>query len=244
MDRSACTLLRRAPIVFASLLAVPSEAGAEASDAAPQQPAAWEGANRVWLRIDPYVGVRRVGMATQSGNDGGALVDVGAETATRGGLLVGCELAPLAFTEYRPHAAARFAVGHANEDLAISMEVGARLSWEYPELGPLVRIGRLDETHATVHVSWSVYPPVWLPIYLDVAFTRPITRRWRLDLDVGGGYAGLFGVYLGAYGTAGVQYVVSGDGKRGTTLVNAGVGTAWMNYSLGPMFTTGIERIF
>lgn len=205
-----------------------------------EQPAAWSGLSRAYVKARPFVSLARPGFQDPGSISGGLIMDMGIEANTRSGFRIGVELAPLTFANKRPYPAIFAHLGYANEFLGVSMSIGSGLAWAYPQIGPVVRIGRFTGAYATVRVAWSVYPPLPLPVSIDIDVNVPFTSKVRGNLNLGGGYGNIFG----AYGTLGLQYLLSGDGGRRSHVLNAGLGVSWMQWSLGPMASVGYERRF
>lgn len=210
-----------------------------ATSASPPRPR-WAGVHRAYVRARPYVGFHRYGLDGHAESTSGVIADLGAEANTASGFKIGFEIAPLKYIYERPQMSARLHLGYANEVFALSLGIGNGLSWYYPQLGPIVRLGRLDGTFATVRISWAVYPPRPIPMDLDVDINVRTSRRTRWNLNLGGGYGNLIGVYA----TTGAQLLLGGTGLRGTTVLSAGLGVAWVIYDLGPALSLGIEQRF
>ncbi len=197
--------------------------------------------NRGWARVRPFAGVRAAGF---SGEDvtmpAGAIADLGVDAETRSGFLIGVEIAPLTIMAARPQISARLHLGYANEKLAIGVGVGSGFTSQYAQVGPLVRLGRHDRTHANLRISFSVYPPQPIPSDLDLEVVVPVHQRVRLDINLGGGY----GTVIGLYGTVGTQVLVASKGPRNQTRLNVGIGVSWVQYALGPAALVGIDQVF
>jgi hypothetical protein len=215
---------------------------ASTARAEPEPP--WEGASRAYAIARPFYGVRRVGTVDPGSGLDGALVDFGAEIELRSGLRLGFEETPLSIIGGRVHPASQFSAGWAGRDLALSLGVAGSTSWLYLQLGPSLRIGRLDRTHALVRIAWSAYPPQAVPAAVQLQLARPVARRLSLVLDAGGGFGQGFGVYFGLWSTLALECRLSGDGRHATTLISAGAGVVWMAYYLGPAVHLGVERRF
>lgn len=200
----------------------------------------WTGVHRAYLRVRPYIGFHRVGWGEHAEPTGGVIADFGAEANTASGFKIGVEIAPLKYIYERPQLSGRLHLGYANEVFALSLGIGNGLSWYYPQIGPIVRLGRLDRTYAVVRISWAIYPPRPIPMDLDVDINVPIRERWRWNLNLGGGYGNMIGIYA----TTGAQLLLGGTGQRGTTVLTAGLGVAWVIYDLGPALSLGVEQRF
>lgn len=200
----------------------------------------WAGVHRAYLRVRPYIGFHRVGWGEHAEATSGVIADLGAEANTASGFKIGFEIAPLKYIYERPQLSGRLHLGYANEVFALSLGVGNGLSWYYPQIGPIVRLGRFDRSYAILRISWAVYPPRPIPMDLDLDINVRIRERWRWNLNLGGGYGNMIGVYA----TTGAQLLLGGSGLRGTTVLSAGLGIAWVIYDLGPALSLGVEQRF
>ena len=126
---------------------------------APTRAPTWTGVHRGYVRVRPYVGFHRVGWGEHAEPTGGVIADFGAEANTASRFRIGVEIAPLNYIYERPQLSGRLHLGYATDVFALSLGLGNGLSWYYPQIGPLVRLGRLDGTYATVRISWAIYPP-------------------------------------------------------------------------------------
>lgn len=198
--------------------------------------------SRVWVRVRPVLGLRNVGGDNRDGSlRPGVVMDLGAEITTARGLRLGAELAPLAAvsTVFTPSTSVRFHLGYATLHVAISLGLGCSLAFYYPQAGPLLRLGRLDRAHALLRLTWSIYPPRIAPVDAQLEVNVPLGgTRARLHLEAGGAYGNL----LGVYGLAGAQLATRGNGGPRSFLVTAAVGVAWVQYSVGPALSIGIEE--
>ena len=206
---------------------------------APARPR-WGGLHRAYLRVRPYIGFHRVGWGEHAEATSGVIADLGAEANTASGFKIGFEIAPLKYIYERPQLSGRLHLGYASEVFALSLGVGNGLSWYYPQIGPIVRLGRFDRSYAILRISWAVYPPRPIPMDLDLDINVRIRERWRWNLNLGGGYGNMIGVYA----TTGAQLLLGGSGQRGTTVLSAGLGIAWVVYDLGPALSLGVEQRF
>ncbi len=196
----------------------------------------WTGLSRVWVGARPYVGLGKVGVPEAAPVSFGALGELGAEVITSSGFLIGAELAPAAYDGAGLHLGGRLVLGYGGEALGVSIGLGSNPS------GAL-RVGRFDRTYATLRLTWSVDPPTTLPAAIDLTISTPLGRKVRAQADLGAWY----GNGIGVYATGSVQYVLCKSralGLRGTSLLKAGAGVSWVQFSLGPMFTLGYERRF
>ncbi|MFO0572589.1 MAG: hypothetical protein U1A78_01180 [Polyangia bacterium] len=207
---------------------------------APTPAPGWTGVHRAYVRVRPYIGFHRFGWGEHAEPTAGVVSDLGAEANTASGFRIGVEIAPLNYIYERPQLSGRLHLGYANEVFALSLGIGNGLSWYYPQISPIVRLGRLDGTYAVVRISWALYPPRPIPMDLDVDVNVRIRERWRWNLNVGGGYGNLIGIYA----TTGAQLLLGGTGLRGTTVLGAGLGIAWVVFDLGPALSLGVERRF
>lgn len=202
-----------------------------------------EGLNRAYVRVRPFYALQRLaweGDAEQA-RFGGAIADLGVEANLPSGLLLGAALDPVLIgLAQRPVLTPRLYLGYTQPTLAIGVSVANGTSWLAPQAGPLVRLGRFDGTHAIVRMSWSVYPPRPLPVDASVQIVGRVSPRARVTFDMGGSY----GDYIGAQAALGAQLLLRARGGPGTTVLSAGLGAAWVNYSIGPMASLGVEHRF
>jgi hypothetical protein len=198
--------------------------------------------NRGYARVRPYAGVTPAGFVGEElpARPAGAIADLGVEAQTRSGFLIGFEFAPLTLGAARPQMTGRLQLGYANEQLAIGVGVGSGFTSAYAQVGPVLRIGRYDRTHAHLRVSFSVYPPQPIPSDLDLDVIVPVHRRVRLDINLGGGY----GNVIGLYATLGTQVLVAQRGDRAATRLTFGAGVSWVQYTVGPAALVGLEQLF
>lgn len=202
--------------------------------------AATESVHRGWARVRPFVGVAPAGFTGEEVIEpAGAIADLGVDAETRSHFRIGFEFAPLTFTAARPQMTGRLQLGWASDKLAISVGVGSGFTSAYAQVGPVVRIGRYDQAHALLRVSFSVYPPEPIPSDMDLEVVVPVHRLVRLDLNLGGGY----GTVIGLYGTVGTQILVA-HRNRAATRLTVGAGVSWVAYTVGPAALVGVEQLF
>lgn len=201
----------------------------------------WPGVNRTYAKLRVHVGLHKFGWDGQHGQRSwGLIAELGAEANTSRGLRIGFELGPASFVVERPFLTARFHLGYTSSTFAVSLGIANGSTWYYPQIGPLIRIGRLDASYALLQMSWSTYPPRPVPADLDLDVFLRTSRRTRAHLNIGGGYGSVIGVFA----TLGGQILLRGSGMRGTTQLGGGAGVGWVGYDLGPMLLTAIEHRF
>jgi hypothetical protein len=203
----------------------------------------WTGLSRYYLRVRPVFGVVVTG--TDVGDPhhvGGVVADFGVEANTRSGFRIGIDIAPIAMLSnvLVPSVSARIHLGYANEFVGVGLAVGGDLSFLYPQAGPVVRVGRFTGSYALLRLAWSVHPARLAPVDGSLEVVVRVSPRWRLQLDAGGAY----GALLGVYALAGVQALALGNGGRGTVALSGGIGVSWAQYTLGPALSLGIEQRF
>jgi hypothetical protein len=212
-----------------------------AAEASPNPPA--PGLNRAWVTARVFAA--RTGFGWEGDGSywtGGLIADLGSEINTPRGLKLGFELAPLTFTGQRPFLSTRFVAGYSNPSVSIGLAVGSGLTWFYPRLGPVLRIGRFERTHAHIRASWSVYPAQPLPTDLDIDVSTAVRGRCRGRLNLGGTYSSNSAISV--YALLGVQYALGSGGEGKTTLLGLGAGFTWTEFALGPMLALSLDRRF
>lgn len=193
----------------AELLRDPPSAAPLAAVAVTPQP--WPRIQRLYTNLRPF------------GKPGvvGVVMDVGYEYIDR--VNFGLELSPIALGDSSFNSlAVRAKLGYASKHFGVGITLSSGYPAFFPELGPTVRIGRLDGAYCTLRFAWVINPPVRLPVDAGFELRVPVTRRIAIRADGVGGYASTHPYIV--YASAGVSYLLRGQGLTGTTLINLGAG--------------------
>jgi hypothetical protein len=208
--------------------------------AAPRRPARADAPiRRFYLKLRPFVGIARYNVTDQNTYPGGVLLDLGIEYNSANGLWVGLEAAPLAFTNLFygiPFPSGRLALGYSGKYFGVAAGLGSSIG-PYFNVGPIVRVGRLEGTHARFRIAFSVFPPLKFPVNGDLQLNIKLRPRLRLTLEAGGDF-----IIQGLYSNAGVQILFRGEGGPGTHILTVGAGVSGVFLVPGPMVTIGYER--
>jgi hypothetical protein len=206
---------------------------------APRRPPRAAPIRRFYLKLRPFVGIRRYNVTDQNTYPGGLLLDLGIEYNSANGLWVGLEAAPVAFTNLFygiPFPSGRLALGYSGKYFGVAAGLGSGIG-SYFNLGPVVRIGSLEGTHARLRIAFSLVPIFKVPVNGDLQLNIKLRPRLRLALEVGGDL-----VVQGLYSNAGVQILFRGEGGPGTHILTVGGGVSGVALVPGPMVTIGYER--
>lgn len=125
----------------------------------------------------------------------GFYVDLGVEYNPRGGVWAGIEASPLGFSYSAYHLSTQFHVllGYSGTWFALGATVGTGFAFVLPDdlvglfqVGPALRIGRMDRTHVRMRVSFSAFPAYLVPINGEIELDTPLTARIWLAVNLGG----------------------------------------------------------
>jgi hypothetical protein len=228
-----------------------------ASLLAPGRP---RGLTRVRGSIRPFFNVLSVG--------GGAIADLAIDHYFVRPIKVGLELDPTAIA-FQPRSSGavthlRVEAAFASDYLEVGAAVGGRLENFAPggiSLAGRLRLGALDGLNFRLTYGYAVirnrYTGQSRIAFSNVLSTLEVPLLPRVALVVDGGFS--FDVWL--YGTIGLRHTLVGDGGRGTWMVRAAFGLAWVldqfpcqylqpercegaAWGVGPTIAFGLERRF
>lgn len=206
---------------------------------APRRPPRAAPIRRFYLKLRPFVGIARYNVTDQGIYPGGLLLDLGIEYNSANGLWVGLEADPIAFTNLFygiPFPSGRLALGYSGKFFGVAVGLGSSLG-SYFNLGPIVRVGKLEGTHARFRIGFSVFPALKFPVNGALELNIKLLPRLRLALEVGGDF-----IIQGLYSNAGVQILFRGQGGPPTHILTVGGGVSGVLLVPGPMVTIGYER--
>jgi len=238
------------------------EATAVASVAPPSifAPPAPRDVTRVQVVARPFLGL--------TGNSWGTLGEARVERYFARPFVLGVELAPVAIASAGEGLGAishlRATGAYVTDHLAVGLGVGARLQRFGStglSLAPSLRLGSLDGLSLSVTYSHTIAPNAYTGKetvgFSNVlsALVVPVGRTTALEV------AGGLSLDAWAYGTIGLRQRLTGDGGRGTWILSAAFGAAFIvdrapcNFestvvcgssatSFGPTIAIGLDRRF
>ena len=196
---------------------------------------------RVYFKVRPFVSLQPAYVFEHNQRPAGVLLDFGIEYNGRRNLWVGLDVSPFVIPNISlgiPYFAGRLNLGYSDPRFAVGVSLGTGLFSSLLSIGPVVRFGRLDGTHARFRISLPLLPFFPFPSG-DIEVNVKVHRRVWVHVDVGGDLN-----VLGMYSTVGAQILLRGRGGPGSDLLTAGAGLSWLFLSLGPMATLGYEHRF
>jgi hypothetical protein len=231
----AWTTARLVPLLLAGLAAQARAAQADRPPRAARDDGLWRGGftARPFVSFDSRI---RTYLNPQDGVVGGMLLHHFLEYNGPRGLLLRGELGPVTLASQGLGLQVRLAAGYTRSRFSVAAAVASGYPAFFPQLGPMVRIGRFDGTFAQLHLAWVLYPALPYPLEGAGELSIATSPRVRLHVSAGGGV--LTG---GVYGTVGPQIYLLGTGLRRSLALTAGLGLIWNFGPLGPVALFGLE---